>query len=151
MKFFIFSIVLLFSSPGFSANLSIEKVENVSLDTPMTFYWEKERPLVKDVALVIARVGEDLARFRQGYEAVFFIDDRVAEKVKDLGDGRVVLIAPQGVSLSSVLWQGPVELPENIDAKIRRISFTKFLKANPYKARIVAHAKKNKTFGITPL
>ena len=150
MKLFICTLIVLFSPLGFAADLSIEEVENISLEKPMIFYWESERPKVKDVALVVAFVGKEKAQVREAYETVFFIDDRVAEKVKDLGDGRVVLIAPQGVSKDSVLWVGPEMLPENIDKKVRAQSFAKLLREDPVAAKSVARAKQNMTFGVGP-
>ena len=150
MKQFIFSLIILFAQGAFATQLSIEKVENYALDKPMVFYWENERPEVSDVALVVAHVGRDLARIRQSYNPVFFIDDRVAEKVKDLGDGRVVLIAPQGVRSDSTLWVGPKMLPEDIDRRVRLESFEKFLRNNPLQAQKVALSKRNRTFGLAP-
>jgi len=45
-------IVLLLVAPmAMASPFKIEKVENIQLEKPMKFFWEKEQPMVSNVSL----------------------------------------------------------------------------------------------------
>jgi|GEM_PF-3089612 len=130
MKSIIVSFILFGASLTLASPLNVEKIESIKLEKPMKFFWEKEQPIVSEVTLVVAKVGSELLRPSQGYETVFFLNDRVAEKVKTLPGGRVVFIAPQKFKGTPELWVGPQMLPEEIDRQKAKELFNSYVARN---------------------
>jgi len=121
---------LLVGPLAWAGPLKIEKIENVKLEKPMKFYWEKEQPMVSNVSIVTAQVDAKLLKPSEGYEPIFLINDRVAEKVKVLPNGRVVFVSPQKVIGTPVLWVGPQMLPEQVDRETAQRLFRTHLLKN---------------------
>ncbi len=131
MKFIVASIAFIFA--GFNSlaygadavGVTIESVELYNLETPLVFYWEKEKPEVKNFSLVVLRASENLVRRKQGLEEVIFFEDRVAERVRILDKNRFVVIVPLAVTLNTHVWVGPKALPETLDSVTRRQAYEK--------------------------
>lgn len=125
MKFLFFFILVypstIFANQDFAFH--IESIEYYELDQPMTYKWEKEQPRIKELSLVVLKTSEEIASPKQGFEEVIFFDDRVAERVQFLGNGRILLLVPKKVNMNSIVWIGPRVLPEQITAKMRRSSY----------------------------
>ena len=126
-RFFLFFVctVVFFPAMADVQPLVIESVKTFSLQSPMTYQWEKEKPVVADASLVVVRADENIVRPSEGFEAVIFIEDRVAERARVLDKNRMVMIVPGLVSTSSLIWKGPKALPEDIDTAQRQALYEK--------------------------
>lgn len=128
------------------SGFTIEAIENVQLNSAMTYFWEKERPQVQRVALVTAKVDAKLLTPREGFEPLFFINDRVAEKVKVLDDGRVVFISPEPLFHIPDLWVSlEPYLPENMDRTKARQLYENYQKKYAVDRRTGRTPRESKT------
>ena len=125
--------------------LSLEHVEQFTLQTPEEYVWNADRPSFHQGTLFVVTVDKDKADVHQAGGTVLYVGRTPAARLNPGHlDGRIIAYVPGQVDLSKtpIFW-GPSTLPERIRPDIDGRRALENAQAKPFKIAVVqqAHSK----------
>ena len=124
-------------------DFKVVSYENIVLETPYVFDWEKTPTPTKNVAIVTLKGPAEPLKTTQSFETLFMFDDRVGQNFVHLDKNTVRLIVPKHLTDETLISLGPQALPEELNQKRRTLHF-KDVQKNSKKALSLEFFKRDK-------